>query len=66
MSPEDVQITPEPSDAEREAVLRVLAEWLESPAPETYSSAWRQSGLPGQDDDFPSPAVSLRRPGSQA
>ena len=66
VSAENVQITPEPSAAECEAVLRVLAEWLEPPVDETYSSAWRQSGLPGQDDDFPSPAASLRRPGSQA
>ena len=61
-----VEIRPEPTDEEREAVLRTLADWLEPAEPEAYSSAWRQSGLPGQDDDFPSPAASLRRPGSQA
>ena len=46
----DVQISPEPSDDEREAVLRVLAEWLEPREPEASTSAWRRSGLPQESD----------------
>jgi hypothetical protein len=41
----DIEITPEPSDEEREAVLQVLADWLGPAEPEAYTSAWRQSGL---------------------
>ena len=42
----DVEITPEPSDAERQAILEALtAEEDESRAP----SPWRRAGLEGSD-----------------
>jgi len=47
-----VEITPEPTDEEREAVLRVLREWLEPSKHEAYTSAWRRSGLPAEPDEL--------------
>jgi len=47
----DLEITPEPSDEEREAVSQVLVDWLEPPEPEAHRSAWRRSGLPGEGDE---------------
>jgi hypothetical protein len=47
-----VEITPEPTAEEREAVLQVLGDWLEPSEPEAYASAWRRSGLPAEPDEL--------------
>jgi hypothetical protein len=39
----ELEITPEPSDAERQAILASLEG--AGPRPEAYASRWRESGL---------------------
>ena len=39
----ELEITPEPDDADREAIVAVLAEPAELPAP--YLSAWRRAAI---------------------
>jgi hypothetical protein len=44
----DVQITPEPTPEEREAILRALGE---ERAEEAQPAPWRKSGLVPEDED---------------
>lgn len=42
----DVEIRPEPDEAQRDAILRVVAEQLAHDAsPAGYRSAWREQGI---------------------
>jgi hypothetical protein len=53
----DVQITPEPSDAEREAIVRALeSEREEEGAP----SPWRRAGLGPEPDQATAPRRQSR------
>jgi hypothetical protein len=40
----NLRIEPEPSEEEREAILRALAEERD-PSPDPYASPWRRAGL---------------------
>jgi hypothetical protein len=47
---ESVEITPEPDEAERKAILAALAQ---DDADRPSGSAWAAALLPGHDDDEP-------------
>jgi len=45
----NADIRPEPTEAEREALLAALEEESRDASP--YASAWRRSALQGEDDE---------------
>ena len=53
----ELEITPEPSAPEREAVERVLADERGVDVPPAYVSPWRRSGLPAGDEPEPAPRI---------
>ena len=44
------RIEPEPSEEEREAILRALAAERDS-SPDPYASRWREAGLSDEDEE---------------
>jgi hypothetical protein len=46
----DPRIEPEPTDEEREAILRALAEERDS-SPDPYASRWREAGLEDETEE---------------
>lgn len=64
----DYEIVPEPTPAEREALLAALARLLrdDGRGPAAYRSRWRLAGLPAEGDDQAAARPRRRRGASRA